>query len=194
VSLYFFAKSLITKFLALKDFKVDGLENVPLEGPVIVACNHVSYWDPVLIGCALPRQVFFMAKDDLFKKPLLGFLIKKLGAFPVKRKQGDVSAIRKSLEILKENKVLGIFPEGTRSKSGTIQEAMAGVVLIMEKSKAPILPIKVYGAKGLLRQKRGNIGVIIGKPIYANDLKAPDEVENRRIWMANEIMATIGEM
>jgi len=184
----------VTKFLALKGFKVEGLENVPLEGPVIVACNHVSYWDPVLIGCALPRQVFFMAKDDLFEKPVLGFLIKKLGAFPVKRKQGDVSAIRKSLQILKENKVLGIFPEGTRSKSGAIQEALAGVVLIMEKSKAPILPLKVYGARGLLRQKRGNIGVIIGKPFYASDLEVPDDVENRRLWIANEIMSIIGKM
>ena len=194
MSFYFFARSIVTKFLALKGFKVEGLENVPLEGPVIVACNHVSYWDPVLIGCALPRQVFFMAKDDLFEKPVLGFLIKKLGAFPVKRKQGDVSAIRKSLQILKENKVLGIFPEGTRSKSGAIQEALAGVVLIMEKSKAPILPLKVYGARGLLRQKRGNIGVIIGKPFYASDLEVPDDVENRRLWIANEIMSIIGKM
>jgi 1-acyl-sn-glycerol-3-phosphate acyltransferase len=194
LSFYFFARSLLNKFLKLKGFKIEGIENVPLEGPVIIACNHVSYWDPILVGCALPRQIFFMAKEELFQKPVLGFAIKKLGAFPVKRKQGDVSAIRKSLEILKGNKVLGIFPEGTRSKSGTIQEAMAGIALIMEKSKAPILPIKVYGAKGLLRQKRGNIGVVIGKPFYASDLKVPSEVENRRIWMANEIMTIISEM
>ena len=194
MSFYFFARSLLNKFLKLKGFKIEGIENVPLEGPVIIACNHVSYWDPILVGCALPRQIFFMAKEELFQKPVLGFAIKKLGAFPVKRKQGDVSAIRKSLEILKGNKVLGIFPEGTRSKSGTIQEAMAGIALIMEKSKAPILPIKVYGVKGLLRQKRGNIGVVIGKPFYASDLKVPSEVENRRIWMANEIMTIISEM
>ncbi|HHV64563.1 MAG TPA: 1-acyl-sn-glycerol-3-phosphate acyltransferase [Peptococcaceae bacterium] len=191
---YSFAKKILTLFLKAKGFTVKGLENLPAEGPLIVACNHVSLWDPIIVGCALPRQIFFMAKEELFKIPILGTIITWLGAFPVKRGQGDISAIRKSLGVLKAGNVLGIFPEGTRSASGAIQEAMAGIVLIMEKSKAPILPVKIYGSKGLLRQKRGNIGIVIGKPIYAQNLTVPPDVENPRSWLANEIMSTVGKM
>jgi 1-acyl-sn-glycerol-3-phosphate acyltransferase len=151
-------------------------------------------WDPVIVGCTLPRQVFFMAKEELFQIKLLGKVFKQLGAFPVKRGQGDIRAIRKSLIVLKKGNILGIFPEGTRSKSGDIQEAMAGIALIMEKSKAPILPIKVYGSKGLLKQKRGNIGIVIGKPIFAHEMSLPEGIENRRLWLANEIMNLVNQM
>lgn len=194
MNLYTVAKGILLIILKIKGYKVRGAENMPAEGPVIIASNHISLWDPIIVGCSLPRQVFFMAKEELFKNPLLGKIISGLGAFPVKRGQGDISAIRKSLGVLKEGKVLGIFPEGTRSQSGDIQDAMEGIVLIMEKSKAPILPIKIYGSKGLLTQKRGNIGIIIGKPIYADKLSSPPNVENRRLWLANEIMNVVSKM
>lgn len=191
---YSLAKKILSVVLKVKGYRIKGLENFPAKGPVIIACNHISLWDPIIVGCTLPRQVFFMAKGELFTKPMLGKLLEGLGAFPVKRGQGDISAIRKSLVVLKEGKLLGIFPEGTRSQSGDIQEAMAGIVLIMEKSSAPILPIKIYGSRGLLRQKRGNLGIIIGEPIYAHKLTVPSEVENRRSWLANEIMNEINKM
>lgn len=194
MTFYEIARAIIRTSLKIKSYKVEGLEHFPARGPVIVAANHVSFWDPVLVGCALQRQIYFMAKEELFKIPIFGKLLTKLGAFPVKRGQGDIAAIRKSLAILKEGKVLGIFPEGTRSKSGEIQEAMSGIVLIMEKSKAPIVPVKVYGTKGLLSQKRGEVGVIIGQPIFAEKLKVPEDVENRRGWLANEIMNVVSQM
>ncbi|UWG99223.1 1-acyl-sn-glycerol-3-phosphate acyltransferase [Dehalobacter sp. DCM] len=180
--------------LKIKGYKISGLENFPHEGPVIVACNHISMWDPVIVGCAMPRQVYFMAKEELMKLPVVGFILRSVGAFPVKRGQGDISAFRRSLGLLKEGRVLGIFPEGTRSKSGDIQEAMSGIALIVEKSHAPILPVKVYGAKGLLKQKRGKIGIIIGEPIYADRLALPDKKENRREWLANKIMDLVDQM
>lgn len=194
MTLYSIAKSLLTVILKLKGYKIEGLENFPAEGPVIVASNHISLWDPIIVGCALPRKVFFMAKEDLFQRPMLNKLFEELGAFPVKRGQGDINAIRKALTILKEGKILGIFPEGTRSKTGNVQEAMAGIAFIMEKSKAPILPVRVYGSNGLLQQKRGNIGIMIGKPIYADRLVIPQEIENRRIWVANEVMSIVSKM
>ncbi|MGI6449311.1 MAG: lysophospholipid acyltransferase family protein [Desulfitobacteriia bacterium] len=191
---YAFAKALLTLFLKVKGYKVQGLENIPAEGPLIVASNHVSMWDPVIVGCALPRQVFFIAKEELFDKPFLGKILAGLGAFPVKRGQGDIGAIKKSLAVLKAGNILGIFPEGTRSQSGAIQEAMSGIVLIAEKSKAPIIPVKIYGSRGLLRQKRGNIGIVIGEPICAHKIAVPAEVENSRSWLANEIMSIVGKM
>jgi 1-acyl-sn-glycerol-3-phosphate acyltransferase len=194
VNFYWVAKKLCSILLKIKGLKTQGLENIPAEGPVIIACNHLSMWDPVVVGCTLPRPVIFMAKQELFEVPVIGRIFTWLGAIPVKRGKGDISAIRSSLAALKEGKVLGIFPEGTRSKSGSIQEAMAGIALIMEKSKAPILPIKLFGSRGLLRQKRGNLRIIIGKPIYANRLAIPAKVEDRRAWIANEIMRLVDEM
>ena len=95
--------------------RVIGIENVPHEGPLIVACNHVSYVDPVALGVALPRRVWYMAKAELFHIPVLGPTIAALGAYPVDRGKGDVAAIRGSVRVLKEGKAIGIFPEGTRN-------------------------------------------------------------------------------
>lgn len=192
--LYPFAKGLLSILLKIKGYRIKGLENLPSEGPVIVACNHLSLWDPIIVGCTMNRPVYFMAKEELFELPVLGKLLPELGAFPVKRGQGDIGAIRKSIAVLKEGKVLGIFPEGTRSKSGELQEALSGIVLIMEKSKAPVLPVKVIGSRGLLTQKRGKIGIIIGKPLYAEKIPVPQDITDRRSWLANEIMQVVNQM
>lgn len=192
--LYPFARGLLSIILKVKGYQIKGLENLPTEGPVIIACNHLSLWDPIIVGCAMSRPVYFMAKEELFKLPVLGKILPEIGAFPVKRGQGDISAIRKSIAVLKEGKVLGIFPEGTRSKTGELQEALAGIVLIMEKGKAPVLPVKVIGSKGLLKQKRGKIGIIIGKPFYAEKIQVPQDITDRRSWLANEIMQVVNQM
>jgi len=194
VRLYPFAKGLLSILLKIKGYRIKGLENLPSEGPVIVACNHLSLWDPIIVGCTMNRPVYFMAKEELFELPVLGKLLPELGAFPVKRGQGDIGAIRKSIAVLKEGKVLGIFPEGTRSKSGELQEALSGIALIMEKSKAPVLPVKVIGSRGLLTQKRGKIGIIIGKPLYAEKIPVPQDITDRRSWLANEIMQVVNQM
>jgi 1-acyl-sn-glycerol-3-phosphate acyltransferase len=175
-------------------WKVQGAENFPADGPVIMISNHVSLWDPIVAGCSVPRDVSYMAKDELFSAPVLGFLVRNLKTFPVKRGQGDMSAIRNSLNVLKEGRVLGMFPEGTRSKSGELQKALPGMVLLMEKSKAPILPVKIYGTKDLLTKGWGKFGAIIGSPIKIEDLKVPAGVENRREWIAEQIMDALNKL
>ena len=102
--------------------EVTGLENVPMTGPLVVACNHVSYVDPVALGCALPRPLWYMAKSELFAIPVLGPAIALVNAFPVDRSKGGLAAIRKSVSILKEGKAIGIFPEGTRNLQGNAEE------------------------------------------------------------------------
>jgi 1-acyl-sn-glycerol-3-phosphate acyltransferase len=194
MTLYNFAKKLFRMWFRLMGWKIQGLENMPLDGPVILAINHVSFWDPVVAACSLPRQVSFMAKEELFKLPFVKWLLTALGAFPVKRGQGDMNAIRQSLAILKNGRVLGLFPEGTRSKTGEIQKGMPGMVLLMEKGKATVIPIRVSGTKHLLTKGWGNIRVVIGKPLTSEILKAPEGIENRREWVADQIMLAVQDL
>ncbi|MBA4495623.1 lysophospholipid acyltransferase family protein [Paenactinomyces guangxiensis] len=142
-------------------WKVDGLHHVPSEGSVVVCANHISYLDPPLIGCAIRRKVHFMAKEELFSAPVLGSVVPKLGAFPVKRGEGDRQALKTSIRILKESKVLGIFPEGTRSKTGEPGKPHMGAALIALKTNSPIIPTAIIGPYRLFRPVR----IVFGKPI-----------------------------
>jgi 1-acyl-sn-glycerol-3-phosphate acyltransferase len=189
--LYNFAKGMFRLQFKIMGWKVQGVENLPRQGPVILAINHISMWDPVVAACSIPRPARFMAKEEIFSLPLLGRLFLKLGAFPIKRGQGDINAIRQSLSILKEGQVLGLFPEGKRSKNGNIQKGMPGMVFLMEKSKASIVPIKVNGTQHMLTKGWGNLSVVIGKPLSAEMLKAPEGIDNRREWIAERIMKAV---
>lgn len=194
MNLYQFAKGLFRFQFRIMGWKVRGIENLPTDGSVIIVSNHVSLWDPILVACSVPRDVSYMAKEELFSIPLLGPILRRLGTFPVKRGQGDMSAIRNSLSILKLDKVLGLFPEGTRSKTGETQKALPGMVLLMEKSKAPIVPVKVYGTRYLFTQGWGKFGVIIGPPLTSEQLKVPEGVENRREWVTEQIMKALNAL
>lgn len=194
MTLYEFAKVMFRFQFKLMGWTIQGVENMPAEGPVILAINHISLWDPLVAASSLPRKVSFMAKEELFSIPVLGKILPKLGAFPVKRGQGDMNAIRQSLAILKEGRVLGLFPEGTRSKNGEIQKGLPGMVLLMEKSKASVVPIKMFGTRNLLTKGWGNIVVVVGKPMTAQMLQAPEGVENRREWIADRIMQAMLEL
>jgi 1-acyl-sn-glycerol-3-phosphate acyltransferase len=132
-----------------------------MEGKTILYANHIFVLDPIIIGCIMPRQVFFMAKMELFQNPILGWILKHLGAFPVKRGTADLSAIKHSLKVLNEGKVFGIFPEGTRSKTGTLQNFSHGVAAIAHKSKAKIVPVAILGEYKLFRP----ITIKIGEPL-----------------------------
>lgn len=194
MTLYDFAKGMFRFQFKLMGWNIQGMENMPAEGPVILAINHLSIWDPLVAASSLQRKVSFMAKEELFSIPVLGKIFSKLGAFPVKRGQGDMNAIRQSLAILKEGRVLGLFPEGTRSKTGEIQKGLPGMVLLMEKSKASVVPIKMFGTRHLLTKGWGNIAVVVGKPMTAQMLQAPEGVENRREWIADRIMQAMLEL
>lgn len=194
MTFYEFAKVLFRFHFKLMGWKIQGVENMPADGPVILALNHQSLWDPLVAGSSLPRKVSFMAKEELFSIPVIGNICYKLGAFPVKRGHGDMNAIRQSLAILKEGNVLGLFPEGTRSKTGEIQKGLPGMVFLMEKSKATVVPIKMFGTRKLLTKGWGKIVVVVGKPMTPQMLQAPVGVENRREWIADGIMKAMLEL
>lgn len=154
----------IVRFALLFVFRVKrvGIENIPKNGGVIVAYNHKSYWDPVIAGATCPRKLRFMAKEELFKNPLFGRLIKALGAFPISRGRGDIGAVKGSLKILKEGNTMLIFPEGHRSKDGQIGSAKPGVAAIAHRARVPVVPACISGDYKWMHK----ITVSYGEPVY----------------------------
>lgn len=143
---------------------------VPREGGVILACNHQSFMDPVLVAIALQREAAFMARDTLFKNPVFKQLISRLNAFPVRRGTADVGAIKECLRRLKQGQVLVVFPEGTRSPDGRIRPFLAGFGAVAKKAGVPIVPTLVDGmSQSWPRHQKfprpGNVIVQYGPPI-----------------------------
>ena len=146
----------------------EGLEHTPRKGPVIVAINHTCFLDPLLSVSYLRQDVLPMAKIELFELPF-GPVFQNYGAFPVRRGEGDLSAMRRALQILREGHVMLISPEGTRTKTGTLEAPHVGIALIAVKSGAPILPVATWGGKvfwqNLKRLRRTPIGMCVGEPL-----------------------------
>ena len=157
-------------FTCFSRWQVTGRENIPQTGPLVIVCNHISLWDPVAVAVAVNRQVFFMAKEELFHYPVFGRLLRIVGAFPVKRGQSDREAIKKSLEILKRGQVLGVFPEGHRMYSDKLGEFQEGAVHLAIKRNAYILPVGVVGTRGMFRKGWFHpFTVNIGQPMLAKN-------------------------
>ncbi|MCH5210736.1 MAG: 1-acyl-sn-glycerol-3-phosphate acyltransferase [Oscillospiraceae bacterium] len=177
----------IVRFAMLFVFRVKrvGYENVPEEGGLITAFNHRSNWDPVIAAVTCKRKLSFMAKEELFKNPVFGALIKSLGAFPVHRGKGDIGAIKASLRILSENKTMLMFPEGHRIKDGRKVKAKPGVAMIAHRAKVPVVPVCISGKYKWM----GKITVTYGTPIYLDfGVKlTPEETQLR----ADEILESI---
>ncbi|MCB9866503.1 MAG: 1-acyl-sn-glycerol-3-phosphate acyltransferase [Phycisphaerales bacterium] len=122
-----------------------GVENVPVRGPAILACNHQSYLDPVLVGAFAKRTLHYMARDTLFHNRAFGRLIRNFNAFPVKRGTADVGAIKESLRRLRAGHALLMFPEGTRTTDGRVRPMQPGVIAIARRSGAAIVPVALEG-------------------------------------------------
>jgi 1-acyl-sn-glycerol-3-phosphate acyltransferase len=151
---------------ALGGLYVQGEENVPATGPVLMVSNHVSFLDPVSIGDASPRRVVFMAKAGLFDNKLLNFLLRGVDSFPVRRGEADRAAFRTTLTMLGEGRVVCIFPEGTRSPDGELMEAEPGAALFAVKTGCPVVPVYVRNSQKMLdlkgRLHRAKITVAFG--------------------------------
>ena len=151
-------------FLFIFRCKSEGKENIPENTGVIISPNHISFFDPPLTGCFMDQDLHFMAKQELFDIPILGFLIKRTNAFPVKRGMQDMSAFRNAFSLLENKKALLMFPEGTRSKDGNIGKARAGVGMVSCIAQVPIVPVKITNTNKIKKFKK--ITIIYGEPIY----------------------------
>lgn len=133
-------------FLTLARGRVFGLRHVPAAGPGLLVCNHQSFLDPVLAAVALEREAHFMARESLFRQPRFRWLIETLNAYPVKRGEGDVGAIKETLRRLRQGALVTVFPEGTRTPDGGIGPMKPGIVLIARKARVPVIPTLIAGA------------------------------------------------
>jgi 1-acyl-sn-glycerol-3-phosphate acyltransferase len=176
-------------FVVIFRYQVTGRENLPTQGGYILAANHLSLWDPPLIATLVPNHIHYMAKQELFAIPFFASLMRALGVFPVKRATADRGAIRMAINLLKSGEVVGIFPEGTRSKTGLLQQPEAGLELIASLAKVPVIPVAVIGTNRIF--KAGNMiprfEVHFGKAICPSD-KHTDKNKNS---LTKEVMQSI---
>jgi len=162
--------------------RVYGAEQVPQEGPLVVVSNHASDFDPPILSCCMGRPVAFMAKEELFRIPVLKQGIELYGAYPVKRGAADRSAIRSALNCLLEGWAVGLFLQGTRTADARIPEPKLGAALIAAKAKAPLLPVSLWGTERIF--KKGSpvprpvpVTVRIGQVIDAPSSTDRDELQ-----------------
>ena len=164
---------------------LEGVENVPLEGGCILASNHTIGPDYVIVGYASPRQVYYMAKVELFQvHPCVSWLATSSGAFPVHRGQHDGDAIEQAVKIVRSGRMLGMFPEGHRSRTGALQRGKTGVARIALQAQAPIVPVVVINAEPVLRdwlklKRRPLVTVRFGPPIAATGVPSDPQAVQR---------------
>lgn len=181
--MYLFFRKLVSIFFHIK-YKINLIneENIPdMKGGYIIACNHQSYADPPLMAAIIRGKFSFMAKEELFKNPVFAWLIRRCGAFPVSRGSGDDTPINTALEVIKKGRIFVIFPEGTRSKDGTIGRVKSGIALIASEANAPVLPVCVR------YKNKKEIDVNIGKLIPADEVHIDEEDRRSMRKVSNRI-------
>ncbi len=181
-------------FTIFHRWEITGRNNIPDSGPLLVMANHTSNFDPPVLGCALKKRVYFLGKKELFNNLLFKWIFNNLGVIPIERGKPDISAIKKVFKTLKDNKMLVLFPEGTRNRSGKLGEAKAGSIMIALKSKTPILPVGIKN----IRKKGENTQISIGKPFKLDkfyDKKLSDkEKKEAGNYIMNKIEAQLNKL
>ncbi|MEH7501102.1 lysophospholipid acyltransferase family protein [Neobacillus drentensis] len=168
MTFYTFAKSVIYGvFKPWYRIEAIGREHFPKEGGVLLCANHIHNFDPLVVGIMAPRPVHYMAKEEIFSVPVLGNMVRKCNAFPVKRGFSDREALRTGLKILKDGHVFGLFPEGTRSKTGELGKGLSGAGFFALRSTATVVPCAIIGPYRSFRKLK----VVYGQPIDMEEMR-----------------------
>lgn len=197
--LYKIVKPLAVAFMrAWFGLRVRGVENIPSSGPALIVSNHQSILDPPLIGGATRRQIYFLAKAELFRIPVFGRLIRALHARPVRREGADPGALRTAAQLLEEGKALLVFPEGTRSLDGRLGQGKPGVGMLAVTSGAPVVPAYVSGTrealpKGAVWPRRSQVSVSFGPALHFKAQQGSGRKERYR-EAAEEMMRGIAQL
>jgi 1-acyl-sn-glycerol-3-phosphate acyltransferase len=170
----------------LLSLRLIGVENVPGDGPLLVASNHLSNADPIILEAAFPRPLFFLGKSELFRNPFFRWILHRFGGIPLERGTADRAAIRRARAVLEQGIALGIYPEGVRSKTVALVKGLPGAGLIALQSQAPVLPVAIYGTEffpvnGEIPPRRPKdlprgVTVHFGLPIHI-----PERVDGKRV-------------
>jgi 1-acyl-sn-glycerol-3-phosphate acyltransferase len=168
VNLYSIGKAICSGLLKpIYRPQVIGTENIPTTGGVLICSNHIDNLDPPIVGISSPRNIHFMAKEELFRIPILKGILPRVNAFPVKRGMSDKQALRTGLKLLKDGHALGLFPEGTRSKTGEIGKGLAGAGFFALRTDAKVVPCAIIGPYKPFKP----IKVVFGKPINIEEFR-----------------------
>lgn len=180
--------------------EVVGTENFPRTGPFLIASNHASHLDPPLVGSQIAKQMRFFARRSLWDNRLVGWWLTRVESIPVERDSGDVGAIKRVLQALKEDRAVVLFPEGTRSKDGELQKPKAGVGMMACKSGVPVVPCRVYDSfeafgRGSWLPRFGTpVTIVYGRPITAGEYDDPAAGKARYEIAAQRIMDRIAAL
>jgi 1-acyl-sn-glycerol-3-phosphate acyltransferase len=180
-------------------------ENVPASGPVILASNHASFLDPPLVGSATTREINYLARETLFRFPVVGTILRRVNAVPVDREGGGAKGLRAILDRLLAGGGIILFPEGTRSSAGDLQRGKSGIGLTVIKSTAPVVPVRVFGTFQALGRhhsfpRPSKVAVKFGKPMDFSELRAEAQTCSKprlkEIYqiVADELMKTIATL
>jgi len=172
---------------------IRGQENVPSSGGFILAANHISYYDPPLLGCTIRRPIYFLAKEGLFHNPLFGWILRSVNTLPVKRGAFDRRAVQLCVDTISKGNGLLVFPEGTRSKTGELMEPKAGIGLIARQAACPIVPARIQGSNHMSRcfWGREKLRVDIGEPISAEWVSSQSLDKDGYLAITQEVMGRI---
>jgi len=182
---------------AVFGFKVAGADRIPKSGAVIIASNHVSYADPPVVGSAVPREVYFLAKEELFANRVFGWLIRRYNAIALRRAVGDLGAVRKAVDLLRQGRAVLMFPEGTRSLSGKLLKPKPGVGLIACLAGVPVVPAYVAGTNKLGRVflRKARLRVSFAEPVASHAVGPPGESDHERYQrLTDEVMRRIADL
>lgn len=191
--IFFFIARLFFKF------KVFGGENIPKEGGIIIASNHISYLDIPFLGCGICRRVDFVGKSELFRNRVVGYIFKRLGAFPIRRGSTDRGAISEAVKRVREGRVIVIYPEGTRSKDGKLSDPKRGIGMVVALSGAIVIPSFILGTDRVLprgaRWVRFNpVRIYLGSPLDFSSLINLKKGRELYTGISEEIMRGIGDL
>ena len=191
----------VTAYEVLFRGAVVGLENIPTTGGFLLAANHASHLDPFVVGAQLPRQVTFFARKTLWTPGFPAWWLNAVGVIPVDRDGGsDITAMKRVLGALKQQKIIIMFPEGTRSRDGLLQDPKPGVGLFACKTQVPVVPARIFGSfeafgkGGKIPRFGAPITVVYGAPMAPSDYDSPDAGKERYQRASEKIMARIAAL
>jgi 1-acyl-sn-glycerol-3-phosphate acyltransferase len=191
----------LAKLLARMIFSMRVIhpERMVESGPLLIAVNHSSFFDPPLAGICSRRGVYYLARKTLLKWPFFGPLFPAMNVIPVERDGNDMSALREVIKKVKEGNAVLLFPEGTRSLDGDLQPARAGIGLVIAKTGAPVLPMRIFGAyeafpKNARRFQLSQISVVIGEPIHFTAEEISNSSRETYQLLSNRVMDAIGAL